>query len=46
MTKAMRRRIAILIDLVERAPDQTLGRTAIVKLLYLLTTVRNVALGY
>jgi hypothetical protein len=40
------RRLATLVALVERAPGQVLGRTAVVKLLYLLQALRGVDLGY
>jgi uncharacterized protein YwgA len=39
-------RLGMITTLVERAPNQTLGRTAIVKLAYLLQTRRHVPLGY
>jgi hypothetical protein len=39
-------RLAFIISLVERAPHQTLGRTAIVKMAYLLQVLRGVPLGY
>ena len=38
-------RLGILTEMVERAPSR-LGRTAIVKLVYLLQTVKEVPLGY
>jgi uncharacterized protein len=40
------RRLGTIIGLVEQAPQGMLGRTAIVKLLYLLQEVRGVPLGY
>jgi hypothetical protein len=40
------RRLALITALVERAPGQMLGRTAIVKLVYLLQVFRRVATGY
>jgi hypothetical protein len=46
MSDEMRRRIALLTALVEKAPSRTLGRTAIMKLLYFLITLRRVPLGY
>ena len=46
MTESMWRRLAIVAALVSAAPDQTLGRTALMKLLFLLTTIRDVPLGY
>ncbi len=44
--EALWRKLATIIRLVERSPQGTLGRTAIVKLLYLLQEVRGVPLGY
>ncbi len=38
-------RLGILTEMVERAPSR-LGRTAIMKLVYLLQTVKGVPLGY
>ena len=46
MSDEMRRRIAMLTALVEKAPGQRLGRTAIMKLFYLLVALRQVPLGY
>ena len=46
MIDSMWRRLAILTALVSAAPDQTLGRTALMKLLFLLTTIGDVPLGY
>ena len=46
MSDEMRRRIALLTALVEKAPGRMLGRTAIMKLLYFLITLRRVPLGY
>jgi hypothetical protein len=40
------RRLALIASLVERAPGQVLGRTAIIKLAYLLQTLRGVPIGY
>ncbi len=40
------RKLGTIIGLVEQSPQETLGRTAIVKLLYLLQEVRGVPLGY
>jgi len=40
------RRLALIVALVERAPGQVLGRTAIVKLAYLLQILRGVPVGY
>jgi hypothetical protein len=40
------RRLALITCLVERAPGQVLGRTAIVKLAYLLQVLRRVPVGY
>ncbi len=39
-------RIGLIATLVEKAPSQTLGRTAIVKLPFLLQVLRGVPLGY
>lgn len=39
-------KVGAIINLVERSPQGALGRTAIVKLLYLLQEVRRVPLGY
>ncbi len=39
-------RLALLTTLVEQAPSRILGRTAIVKMVYLLQVVRGVPLGY
>jgi hypothetical protein len=39
-------RLALIVELVERAPNHTLGRTAIVKMIYLLQVLRGVPLGY
>ena len=39
-------RLALITTLVEQAPNQTLGRTAIVKMAYLLQVLRGVPLGY
>lgn len=38
--------MALLTALVHRAPEQRLGRTALMKLLFLLTAVRNVPADY
>ena len=46
MNEKMRCRQALLAALVNQAPDQRLGRTALMKLLFLLTTVRDVLVGY
>ena len=46
MSDETRRRIALLTALVEKAPGRTLGRTAIMKPLYFLITLRRVPLGY
>ena len=46
MIESMWRRLAIVATLVSAAPDQTLGRTALMKLLFLLTTIKDVPLGY
>ena len=39
-------KLALLTALVQKAPEQTLGRTALMKLLFLLTAVRDVPLNY
>jgi uncharacterized protein YwgA len=39
-------RLALITALVEHAPNRTLGRTAIVKMAYLLQVLRGVPLGY
>src|SRR5262249_27242248 len=39
-------RLALFTTLVEKAPNQTLGRTALVKMAYLLQVLRGVPLGY
>jgi uncharacterized protein len=40
------KRLAALVSLVSGAPGQTLGRTAVVKLLYFLQELKGVSLGY
>ncbi len=40
------RKLGAIICLVEQSPEGTLGRTAIVKLLYFLQELRGVPLGY
>lgn len=44
--EALWRKLGTIIRLVEQSPQGALGRTAIVKLLYLLQEVRGVPLGY
>jgi hypothetical protein len=39
-------RIGLIATLVDRAPGQVLGRTAIMKLCYFLQALRNIPLGY
>jgi uncharacterized protein YwgA len=39
-------KIAFIAALVEKAPRQTLGRTALMKLAYFLQVLKNVPLGY
>jgi hypothetical protein len=39
-------RMGLIAALVEKAPGQTLGRTAIMKLAYFLQVLKNVPLGY
>jgi hypothetical protein len=46
MNEELARRIGVMVSLVERAPGKKLGRTAIMKLLYFLATLRNLRLGY
>lgn len=46
MNEELARRIGVMVSLVERSPGKKLGRTAIMKLLYFLATLRNVRLGY
>ncbi len=46
MTEDLARRISIIVALVQQAPGQRLGRTAVMKLLYFLSVLRNVSLGY
>jgi uncharacterized protein len=46
MDQALANRLAVLTRLVKKSPTQDLGRTAIMKLAYFLTTVRDVPLGY
>lgn len=46
MSNDMKRRIAVLTALIEGAPKGTLGRTAVMKLFYLLSAIRGVSVGY
>ena len=46
MMESMWRRLSCLTALVDAAPNKTLGRTALMKLLFLLTTIKDVPLGY
>ena len=46
MNDEMMKRIAVLSRLVKRTQGGKLGRTAIMKLAYFLTVLRNVPLGY
>ena len=46
MNDTMWDRLALLTALVRQAPQQRLGRTALMKLLFLLTAVRDVPAGY
>ena len=46
MNDTMWHRLALLTALVQQAPQQTLGRTVLMKLLFLLTAVRDVPVGY
>jgi uncharacterized protein len=45
-TEGLWRRLGVIIRMIEKSPGRMLGRTAIVKLLYLLQEVRKVPLGY
>jgi uncharacterized protein YwgA len=45
-TEGLWRKLGTIIRLVEQSPQGTLGRTAIVKLLYFLQEVRGMGLGY
>ena len=46
MKDTMWNKLGLLAALVRQAPGQTLGRTVLMKLLFLLTAVRDVPLGY
>jgi uncharacterized protein YwgA len=46
MDRELTNRLAVLTRLVKKAPGTDLGRTAMMKLAYFLTTLRNVPLGY
>jgi uncharacterized protein YwgA len=46
MTQELARRLATIVALVERSAGKSLGRTAVMKLLYFLSTLRGVQLGY
>src|SRR4051794_4401129 len=46
MTQDVLNRVAVLTRLVNNAPSKSLGRTALMKLTYFLTSVRDVPLGY
>src|ERR1700674_384358 len=46
MNQELTNRLAVLTRLVKRSPMKDLGRTAIMKLAYFLTIVRDVPLGY
>ncbi|MEW6265696.1 MAG: hypothetical protein AB1641_21695 [Thermodesulfobacteriota bacterium] len=39
-------RLGVILELIEKSPSKTLGRTAVMKLLYLLQTVKGLPLGY
>jgi hypothetical protein len=39
-------RVAILARMISKAPDQKLGRTAVMKLMYFLQELKGVSLGY
>src|SRR5450432_1407815 len=45
-TKLQNDRLAMITELVSRAPAGYVGRTALMKFCYLLQTVRQVPLGY
>ena len=46
MSDIMWCRLALVVALVDQAPQKMLGRTALMKLLFLLGAVRDVSLGY
>jgi uncharacterized protein YwgA len=46
MDQELANRLAVLTKLVKESPSQSLGRTAIMKLAYFLTALRNVPLEY
>lgn len=46
MTEELTNRLAVLTRLVKQSPSRNLGRTAMMKLAYFLTTLRGVQLGY
>src|SRR5262249_12172233 len=46
MTQELARRLATIVALVERSSGKSLGRTAVMKLLYFLSALRGVQLGY
>lgn len=46
MNEELKNRLAVLTRLVKQSPGHDLGRTAMMKLAYFLTTLRDVPLGY
>lgn len=46
MTKPSNLRLLVLADLVQRAPDQKLGRTQLMKLMYFLQELKGLPLDY
>jgi len=46
MTEQQEKRLAMIPTLVENSPNQQIGRTALMKYMYFLQTLRQVPLGY
>jgi uncharacterized protein len=46
MTEHQENRVALIPVLAEHSPHQKIGRTAVMKFMYFLQTLRNVPLGY
>jgi len=46
MTEQQEKRLALIPTLAEKAPQRKIGRTALMKFLYFLQTLRQVPLGY
>lgn len=46
MTEQQEKRLAMIPTLVENSPNQQIGRTALMKYMYFLQTLRHVPLGY